>query len=140
MSRLTKIRPADFRPDETLCTLLTKRLPDGEMPCATGFALARELGITTQELGHYADHLNLRLVRCQIGLFGQGKGKAKLIHTLDRVDRALREAVDAASGDGVITCEQVFEIARTLKLSQVAVGSACETLGIKIRQCRFGAF
>jgi hypothetical protein len=140
MSRLTKIRPADFRPDETLCTLLTKRLPDGEMPCATGFALARELGITTQELGHYADHLNLRLVKCQIGLFGQGKGGKKLIQTLDRVDEALREAIVAAGNDSVMTCEQVFDIARTHKCSQVAVGSACETLGIKIRQCRFGAF
>lgn len=134
-----KKKPDEFTPDENLCTLITARLPQGEMTCATAFALADELGISTSDLGYYADHLRIRLVKCQIGLFGYGKGK-KLISALDTVDDTLKTAIQSKTNQGVIHCEQVFDVAKTLVVSKVTIGNACETMGIKIKHCRFGAF
>ncbi|MBU1171670.1 MAG: hypothetical protein KKD44_19120 [Proteobacteria bacterium] len=139
MSRFKNKLPMDFIPDKTICIQIRTRLNSGKLPCATAFRLAEELGINENELGYYADHLDIRLEKCQIGLFGHDKN-TKLIKHLDVLDNALEQAVLTAATNGVIRCEQVFDMAKRFGLSLVMVGSACETLGIKIKHCRFGAF
>lgn len=139
MARENKKIPEDFIPDPILSEQVKIRFSTGDMPCASAFKASDELNISTRTLGLYADVLDIRLSTCQIGLFGHGKG-VKLIKTLDRVDSALEKDIRERTTDGVIACKDVFDLARAHKTSKVDVGSACQTLGIKVKHCRFGAF
>jgi hypothetical protein len=142
MSRKNKKLPADFTPDEALASRILQSIPEKAITCADAFALAGELNLTKKDLGLYADYLAIDLRKCQIGLFGNGTGtgKKKLIETLDRLDPALEAAVKESARDNIISCAAVFDIAARLNMDKVAVGSTCQTLGIKIKGCRFGAF
>lgn len=139
MSRFSKKIPEGFSPDDTLCERITSQVKDNQMACASAFALARELQIPESIVGYHLNHLDIPLVKCQIGLFGHSKG-AKLIKTLDYVDSRLEAGIRDLVSGGVLSCEMVFRLSGELGISKVDVGSACETLGIKIKHCRFGAF
>jgi hypothetical protein len=49
---------------------MAQRAKDGELPCAVAFELAGELDVAPQTIGACADEMSLRLVKCQLGLFG----------------------------------------------------------------------
>ncbi len=140
MTRKNKKMPIDFTPDEHLADQVSRHISGKELTCADAFKLSTTLGISEKELGRYADHLAISLKKCQIGLFGQGPGKRKLVEKQAHLDNNLESAVLKAANENAISCESVFEISAALNISKVDVGCACETLGIKIRQCRFGAF
>jgi hypothetical protein len=140
MSRNNKKLPEDFTADESIRARFMERVPDGTLPCAKAFALAEELGLPESMIGLYADFCGVPLVKCQIGLFGYGPGKKRLVEKLDSLDQRLAETVKAAAKDGVILCADVFRIAGSMNTGKTDVGNACETLSIKVKGCRFGAF
>lgn len=139
MSRLNKEMPADFIPDDKVSEQFKQRFNEGKMPCASAFSTAEEWGIPTRTLGLYADFHKFQITRCQIGLFGYGKG-VKLVKKLDALDPEIEKAVRSRTQDNIMTCDDVFAIAKEMKVSKVDVGSVCQTLDIKIKKCRFGAF
>ncbi len=139
MSYIKKIKPVDFSPDKQNCEMVFKGSTGGKIKCATAFKLSEKLGILKSEIGNYADYLDLRLEKCQIGLFGHGE-KGKLVKKIDNPDEKIQEQVTMLQADGILSCESVFKIAESLKVSQVSVGSVCQTNGIKIKNCQLGAF
>lgn len=139
MSFRNKEKPVGFTPDETISEAIRNASTDGRLPCTAGFRLSEELGIPTEVVGNYADFHGIRLISCQIGLFGCGK-KGKLIDDLEVVDKVLEKAVRAATEENRITCESIFRVADETGLKRLMVGSICQTLGIKIKKCRLGAF
>lgn len=134
-----KKRPSDFSPDETISEKVNQESRNGALSCAAAFRLSDLFDISKQEVGFYADSLNLKLSKCRIGLFGYGKG-VKLVKELDSIDETLEKRVGALLADGILTCENVFRIADEFKVSLVDVGSVCQTKGIKIKHCQLGAF
>ncbi|MFH0847761.1 MAG: hypothetical protein V1894_06900 [Chloroflexota bacterium] len=44
-------------------------LVDGKLPCAVCFQLAREFNVPVSQIGELANKLNLRVSKCQLGLF-----------------------------------------------------------------------
>lgn len=139
MSRLDKKMPADFIPDDGVSEQFKQRFNKGEMPCASAFKASLEWNLPTGTVGLYADLHKVPITQCQIGLFGHGKG-IKLIETLDQIDPEIEAAVREKTKENIISCEDVFFIAKEKKVSKVDVGSVCQTLHIKIKNCRFGAF
>lgn len=140
MTRRNKTLPDDFSPDETLRERFVQHTPDGQLSCVLAFRLAREFNVTEADIGHYADLCGVHLVQCQIGLFGCGPGKKRRVEKRENLDPGLVKAVEEAVKDAVILCADVFRIADGLKAGKVDVGCVCETLGFKIKGCRFGAF
>ena len=140
MTRRNKTLPDDFSPDETLRERFVQQTPDGQLSCALAFRLAREFHVSEADIGHYADLCGVHLVQCQIGLFGYGPGKKRRVEKLDNPDPKFVKAVEEAVNGGVIGCADVFRIAEAFKAGKVDVGCVCETLGVKIKGCRFGAF
>ena len=41
----------------------------GKINCATCFELAKEFKVTIKEIGEMANRLNIRVAKCQLGLF-----------------------------------------------------------------------
>jgi hypothetical protein len=44
-------------------------LLDGKLPCATAFQIAKELNVTTKEIGEACNRLKIKVRSCQLGCF-----------------------------------------------------------------------
>ena len=64
----------------------------GQLACADAFQLAADLQQSPAEIGKAADLLGIRLVKCQLGLFGYAPEK-KMVRPAETVDRALEDAI-----------------------------------------------
>jgi hypothetical protein len=125
--------------DPGIRDFLTKRCRTGELSCAEAFHFADQLGVSPADVGRYADHLKLRLIKCQMGLFGHGPEK-KIVKPAAEVDEALKSTIQAALVNDRLPCAAAWDIAAQVGISKMAVSAACETLGIKIKPCQLGAF
>lgn len=120
-------------------TLLKTEAKNEKITCVAVHRIAKELGITPADAGVQVDLLELRLIRCSLGLFGYGKG-VKMIKPVDSVAQDLENLLDQASDDGRISCKDCWRIAKELKVSRIDVSSACEFKKLRIRPCQLGAF
>jgi hypothetical protein len=112
---------------------------NGHIPCRQIFDLARETDHTPYHLGEVMDASQLRISKCQLGLFGFGKIK-KIIRPAKTISLPLKTAIEDASNDSRLECRSAWEIAQRLKLSRISVSEACESMGIKVSHCQLGAF
>jgi len=61
----------------TIESTLLPALRDGRLPCAFAFHLADKHGWTADEIGAEATRLDVRISRCQLGLFGYDSFRQK---------------------------------------------------------------
>ena len=125
--------------DERLRQQMTERAKDGELPCAVALEIANQLNAAPAVVGACADAIKIRLVKCQLGLFGYSPNK-KIVKARPEVSDALRRAIGENLENGHLPCQRSFAIAADLGVHKMDVSGACETLGIKIKPCQFGAF
>lgn len=138
-SNFTAKHTAGDRPDKDIAEAIKKRSKDGELPCAVAFTIAKDIGASAENIGKTVDLLNLRLVKCQLGLFGYAPEK-KIVQPAASPDPALTAAIREAIKENRLPCERAWEIADRFEVRKMAVSSACEALGIKIKPCQLGAF
>lgn len=114
-----------------------------QLPCAAAFRIAHQLGAEPIEVGQSADRSNVRLSRCQLGLFGYGpksEGKHRIVKPMAQVPDDLRQAIQESLTDGRLTCAAAWKIAERFGRSRLDVSNAAEGLGIRISHCQLGAF
>ena len=131
--------PSDSEIDPRVIEALKQQAADGKLPCAVAFKVASELGVTPGLVGKTADLLELRLRKCQLGLFGYEPDK-RIVKPAETVSEALETCILKELTDNRLSCEKAWEIAKKLGLTKMAVSSACEHLSIKINACQLGAF
>ena len=112
---------------------------NGEMPCAVAHKISQELNVSPEEVGFTVDALELRLVKCQLGLYGYRPQK-RIVTPAESVSKELEEAIRESMVEDRLTCEKAWEIAKRFKLPKMEISSACEALKIKISSCQLGAF
>ena len=112
---------------------------DNEISCAVAFQIAEEVRTTPIDVGKGIDLLDIRLVKCQLGLFGYGPGK-KAVKPKPPQSPDLQEAIRVALAEKTLSCRAAWDIAHRLKVPKMAVSAACEALNIKIKPCQLGAF
>jgi len=125
--------------DPVIQDALLKRAIGQTLPCAVAFDVAKHLKRTPEEIGQTADLLELRLVKCQLGLFGYGSRKT-MIKPAAAITPALEKAIRETLVDDRLPCKRAWEIAETLGIHKMKVSAACNAVGIKIRPCQLGAF
>jgi hypothetical protein len=83
--------------DATLKDTLQRQTREGELPCAVAFKLASDLGRTPADIGEAADLLGIRLVKCQLGVFGYSPVK-KIVQAAasPAMETAIREKLENA--------------------------------------------
>jgi hypothetical protein len=118
---------------------LEKRAKERQLPCAAAFAVASEVNASPEEVGFTLDALEIRLTKCQLGLFGYGPEK-KIIKAAETVPGSLEESIREGLKDDRLPCKAAWDIASTLGVGKMVVSSACERLGIKISPCQLGSF
>ncbi len=112
---------------------------EGMIDCTSVHRIAKTIGCPPAEVGVQADLMELRIARCQIGLFGYGQGKKNLNPDVE-ISEALKTEILNSREQGPIPCRRCWDIALAHKISRIDMGSACEKLEIKIKPCQIGAF
>ena len=125
--------------DPMLRDALLKRAPGGKLPCAVAFDIGKQLGVSPDAIGLAADLLELRLVKCQLGLFGYHPKKS-IVKPAGSVAHELEKAIEASLVNGRLPCRSAWEIAKKFGIHKIKVSAACDAMKIKIRPCQLGAF
>jgi hypothetical protein len=134
--------PPGKRPNERIAAAIRRIAPGGELACAVGEKVSKELKVDISEVGITADLLEMKIKKCQLGLFGWGKkpGHGKDLHAADSVSVEMKSTLEKAAESGAMTCASVWVIADQLGVERKTVSAACEALKLKIRKCQLGAF
>lgn len=134
-----RLGPSAADLDPSVREALMGRSRDGRLACAAAFDIAQELKRPPAEIGQAMDRAALRIVKCQLGLFGYAPEK-KIVQAAGSVQPDLQEAIRARLEDGRLSCRNAWDIAQALKVPKMAVSAACEALKLKIKPCQLGAF
>ena len=126
-------------PDAAIHEALITKGKNDEVPCAVAFQVASDLQATPEDVGRTMDLTNIRLVKCQLGLFGYTPEK-KIISARMPENAEITEAIRTALVDHRLPCAAAWEIAGRFGVRKMVVSAACEALGIKIKPCQLGAF
>lgn len=127
-------------PDEGIAAEVRAKLAAGELACASAERIASALGVAMAEVGRTADLLEIRIGRCQLGLFGYDAPGGRAVQPASAVDEGLEAAIRAGLADGRLPCATAWKIAADRNLARMEVCSACEKLKIKVKPCQLGAF
>ena len=125
--------------EEGLASVLRGKTKDGHISCAAAHGVAEDLGRPPSDIGRAIDLLEVRLARCQLGLFGYTPEK-RVVEKADHWDAGLETEIRAALQNGRLPCAAAWSIADRWHVSRFAVANVCEALAIKIRPCQLGAF
>ncbi len=114
---------------------------DGGLSCQAAFSIAEEAGVSPERVREEADGIGVRIVFCQLGLFGyHAFDDKRFIIPLARVPDQLATAIVDATAEGALSCAAAWSIADRMGLPRPVAGSAAETLGISIMPCQLGCF
>ena len=135
--------PVGFTVNSIIAEEIQSQLQEDMLSCAKAHALALKFSVSPSEIGHTADALNIRLNRCQLGLFGypnkkgwEASGVIGLPVPDGFEDALLTLAADASS----ISCSEFWEFISGYQLSRMHAGYIADKLGIRITNCQIGAF
>ena len=130
---------SELKPDKKIMDKLQKTAKDNELSCAVAFQIAKDIQADPADIGKTADLLNIRLAKCQLGLFGY-KPEKKIVKPEPNVDPEIEESLRKELADGKLSCENAWAVASRHNIPKLKVGNICEALGIKIGKCQLGAF
>lgn len=110
-----------------------------QITCAAAHRAAADLNLPPAEVGIQMDLMELRLVRCQLGLFGHGPDDGPVNKDIEVPDE-LKARLKNTAVEGRISCKDCWDMAAEFKISRPDMGAACETLNLRIKPCQLGAF
>ncbi len=125
--------------DPVLRDALLKSAAEGKLACKVAFDVANRLGVLPDAVGRAADLLELRLAKCQLGLFDHPP-KKKIIKPADSIPPEMKKAILTGLVNERLPCKTAWEIAEQLGIRKMEVGAACDAMGIRIKPCQLGAF
>lgn len=125
--------------DPAIKAEIEKKAGAGELACAAAFQIADALGLPPADVGKTLDLLELKINKCQLGLFGYKPDK-KAVKPQKPASQQMEDAVRNALVDGKLACRDAWSIARRFNVPKMSVSAVCEALAIKIKPCQLGAF
>jgi hypothetical protein len=128
-----------IEPNQQIADLVNANIIDGKISCADAHKIAQELNVSPAEVGVTIDLLEVRINKCQLGLFGYSPQK-RIVQTAEHVSPELQKAIEEALGEKGLSCFAVWDIAEGFRIPRLDVSSACEALNIKISSCQLGTF
>jgi hypothetical protein len=117
-----------------------KSSTEGKVPCAEAFRIAKEMDIEPSEVGRTLDLLEMKIIKCQLGLFGHEKAKRLIVKPAEIVPQDLEDAIRAGLVNGQLPCAIAWGIAKRFGVPKMSITSACERLSLHISRCQLGAF
>jgi hypothetical protein len=134
----TKHSP-DHRTSAAIVEAIKGKIKNNELSCTHAESIARDTRTTLAEVGTNLDLLEVRIGKCQLGLFGYNP-TSKAVEPATMVSPELTTAIRSALNDERLPCAAAWTIAASLAIPRMAVAEACEAMKIKIKPCQLGAF
>ncbi|MBW2193905.1 MAG: hypothetical protein JRF27_08985 [Deltaproteobacteria bacterium] len=134
-----KKHPDGTTADPEIAEFVEKNLESGKISCAAAHKVAQELNVSPAEVGKTIDLVELRISKCQLGLFGYEPEK-KIVTPVATVAPEIRDAIEASMIAGRLSCVSSWELAERFSLSKMKISAACEAMGVKVNPCQLGAF
>lgn len=131
--------PNNTAVDEDLKKEILEAVKNNSISCKKAEEIAVEIGFSLEETGRTIDILNIKITKCQLGLFGYGETQ-KIVQPAKEIPPELKENITSALENERLSCAAAWEIAGKMNISRTKVASACEALNIKIKPCQLGAF
>ena len=125
--------------NKTIAAKIKERISDNKISCSDAHSIAAALNVAPDEVGTAIDLLEVRIIKCQLGLFGHGKEK-KIPALPDIIDPDFEPAIRSALVNGLLACSAAWDIAKRFNVSKATVSAVCEKMKIKISPCQLGAF
>lgn len=113
---------------------------NGEIACADAHGISGKFGINPGEVGVVIDLMEIKIIRCQLGLFGYEESKRNIVAPAVVVSSDLRNRIMNDSTESRISCISLWQIADELGVAKMEMTAASEALGLKICNCQLGAF
>jgi len=129
----------DKKLDKKIAEAVKLQAIDGKISCASGHKIAGQLDVPPAEVGITVDLLEIRINKCQLGLYGYSP-KNRIVKPAEKVSPELEEAILKTLSDNRLPCSAAWEIAKRFNIPKMEVSWACEALKIKISTCQLGAF
>jgi hypothetical protein len=131
--------PSGTELNATIAKAIEKKASGATLTCAAAHAIAEELELAPVAVGRCMDLMEIRLTKCQLGLFGYAPEK-KIVTPAESVAPDLETAIKASAENGRLSCEHAWQMAADQGIQRLAFSNACEALGVKIKPCQLGAF
>ncbi|MBW1894574.1 MAG: hypothetical protein JRF40_11575 [Deltaproteobacteria bacterium] len=125
--------------DSKIVDAIKEKMSDGKITCAAMHGIAKMLSVSPAEVGKTADLLEVRLLKCQLGLFGYSPER-KIVKPAENVSSEISRAIRESIENQRISCLSCWEIAEKSGCGKMDISAACEELGVKISPCQLGAF
>ena len=126
-------------PDARIARAVKGKMIDGKMTCAAAHKIAAELKVSPAEVGVAMDLMEIRISKCQLGLFGY-EPQNRIVQPAETVSPFLRQAIETSLVEKRLPCRLAWAIAERFGLKKTDLANACEALKIKISNCQIGSF
>jgi len=126
--------------DQAIAGAIRKGSVGEKLSCTEAFRIAEEMGIGPSDVGRTLDLLEMKIIQCQLGLFGHQQGRHLIVEPAEAVPPELERALRAGLVNGRLPCATAWEIAKRFDLPKMSITSACEKLNLHIGQCQLGVF
>ncbi len=128
------------RPDTRVSEAVLAASSDTALSCVKAHRICVSLHVTPEETGFTMDYHEIRLVKCQLGLFGYSP-ENRIVKPAETVSPRLEDEIRKhLEPGGKISCLNLWRIADREGISRLEAARACETLKIKVTACQLGAF
>jgi hypothetical protein len=125
--------------NKMIAALVKENISENTISCAEAHRIAVQLNTAPAEVGTAIDLLEVRMNKCQLGLFGHGKQK-NIPALSDKIDPEIESAIKSSLINSRLACSSAWEISKRFNVSKPTVAAVCETMKIKISPCQLGAF
>ncbi|MEA1935669.1 MAG: hypothetical protein U9M96_02465 [Thermodesulfobacteriota bacterium] len=131
--------PPEKKLNQNIAGIVKQQASNGKISCASGHKIAGNLNVPPAEVGITIDLLEMRINRCQLGLYGYSPEK-RIVEPAEKISPELEETILKTLVNNRLSCAAAWKIARKFNIPKMEVSSACEALKIKISACQLGAF
>jgi hypothetical protein len=125
--------------NETIAAKLKETISENSITCAQAHAIAGELNVLPADVGTAIDLLEMRIVKCQLGLFGMGKEK-NIPALKDTIGPGIEPAIQSSLVSGRLPCSVAWETAKRFNISRPMIAAVCEKMKVKVSPCQLGVF
>jgi hypothetical protein len=125
--------------NEILAARIKEKISENRISCVEAHNIVAGLNADPADVGIAIDLLEVRIIKCQLGLFGYGN-KKNIPALPDKMNPDIESAIKSSLVNDRLACSAAWEIAKKFHLPKAMVAAACEAMKIKISPCQLGAF